>query len=224
MRIILKYPTRSRPDLFRQTFARYMEACDPSHVSPIITIDRDDHAMNRQQMLAWIRGMGGVPFVGMSRTKIQAINADIPIGPWDIMVLASDDHLPLDRWDKRVIADMQEQAPNGEPCILWYRDTRQEVLNSGAQICFMPVMNRAAYDHFGYIYHPDYVSLWCDNEQTEVCTANGMMRRIPVELFRNESPDWGGTIKRDQLYRKNNRHFDTDKKTYLRRKAAGFPK
>ncbi len=49
------------------------------------------------------------------------------------------------------------------------------------------------------------------------------IERMHRELWRNESPDWGGTIKQDRLYRTNNSLFNKDKATYLRRKRAGFP-
>lgn len=219
MRILLKYPTRSRPTQFQAALSAYVNmATGPLRI--VVSIDEDDGSMRSPQLSAWMKAMGCDVHTGpRGRSKVQAINADIPADAWDILVLASDDHMPvLQGWDDRIVADFAELAPKGEPCILWYKDVRQD------RICFMPTFNRAAYDHFGYIYHPSYVSLWCDNEQTEVGMASGMMKRVDVEVFRNESPDWGGSVKRDPLYVRNNRTFAHDKRTFQRRKAQGFPK
>ncbi len=217
-RIIVKYPTRSRPDLFFSTLQKYMDTAIYEH-RYIITIDSDDRTMTAPAVLGRLNSIKGVELTVMAPGgKVAAINAAIPTGEWDILVLASDDHIPVAQgWDKAVMDDFADTAPNGEPRMLWYKDIR----NPG--ICFMPVMNRAAYDLKGYIYHPAYVSLWCDNEQTDVMTASGVMLKVDRELWRNESPDWGGSIKRDRLYLTNNRLFNIDKATYLGRKAAGFP-
>jgi hypothetical protein len=217
-RILVKYPTRARPELFFSTLAKYMDSAIYEH-RYVVTLDADDRTMTAPAVMDRLRSIQGVELtVTLPKGKIAAINAGIPGEGWDILVLASDDHIPVTHgWDKVVMDDFNDTAPSGEPRMLWYKDIR----NPG--ICFMPVMNRAAYAMTGYIYHPDYISLWCDNEQTDVMTANGVMLKVDRELWRNESPDWGGNIKRDRLYMTNNRLFARDKATYLRRKAAGFP-
>ena len=88
----------------------------------------------------------------------------------------------------------------------------------------MPVMNRACYNLDGYIYHPSYESLWCDNEQTEVNTKRGILHRIDMEVFRNESHHWGGSVKHDGLYYRNNKPFSRDERNFKRRKQLGFTK
>lgn len=216
MTILVKYPTRQRPSLFLSTLVKYMDTAVYQH-RYLITIDRNDRTM--LPLIDTLNKYPGVEVdIAEPRGKVAAINSGIPATGWDVLVLASDDHIPVQQgWDTQVVKDFKELAPNGEPRMLWYKDIR----NPG--ICFMPVMNRAAYDLTGYIYHPDYVSLWCDNEQTEVMTANGVMLQVDRELWRNESPDWGGSQKRDSLYRMNNSLFRKDQSTFNRRKAAGFP-
>ncbi|MFK5283673.1 hypothetical protein ACI3PL_29270, partial [Lacticaseibacillus paracasei] len=41
------------------------------------------------------------------------------------------------------------------------------------ELCTYSIMGRAYFERFGYIYHPDYTSLWCDNEFTEVAQILG---------------------------------------------------
>lgn len=214
-RILLKYPTRSRPDLFKSTLLKYISTA-PAIDSIIVSIDRDDPTMNRNDMIQWIRDHGAEVFVGTSKSKIQAINADIPSDGWDILVLASDDHIPLvNGWADIVRNDM----PDSLDALLWYRDKKQD------DICLMPVMGKAWYDRRGYIYHPSYHSLWCDNEQTDVARMDGCLIKIDSELWSNESPEWGPSgIRHDKLYRRNGSFFQKDKINYIKRKAKGFPK
>jgi len=214
MNVLLKYPTRGRPELFRSTLAKYRGTAETA-IAIVVSIDSDDTKMNRPDIIAGLKAEGIAVGINKSQGKIAAINADIPADGWDILVLASDDHLPVCKgWDTRILSDMPK---DGSPCMLWYKDIRQDRIN------LMPIMNRAAYDLFGYIYHPSYVSLWCDNEQTEVGQAMGILKQVDIELFRNESPDWGGTVKRDKLYQRNNLLFKIDQQNYMKRKAKGFP-
>jgi len=224
MRILLKFPTRSRPALFKSTMQTYI---DRSVTNPLIvvSIDHDDPTMNNRPMTDWMEERGIQYHIGRSRTKIQAINANIPSEGWDILVLGSDDHIPvIEKWDLVVMHAFDTMAPNAEPCQLWFKDIRQEAMNKGEQVCFMPVMNRACYNLDGYIYHPSYESLWCDNEQTEVNTQRGILHRIDMEVFRNESHHWGGSIKHDGLYYRNNKPFSRDERNFKRRKQLGFTK
>lgn len=212
MRILLKYPTRQRPDLFRSTLREYIDTAN-GPMAIVVTIDQDDRTMNHHEMHAWILAQGASYHVNPRRGKITAINAHIPADGWDILVLASDDHLPEKMgWDTAIKEDM----PADLDAMLWYKEIKQD------RICLMPILGKTYYDRFGYIYHPEYISLWCDNEQTEVAKRLGKLIQSDVELFRNESPDWGGTVRRDHLYRVNNNYFHKDHTTYRRRERRNF--
>ena len=50
----------------------------------------------------------------------------------------------------------------------------------------LPVLGWNLYKKFGYIYHPDYTSLYCDNEMTIVCRDLGKLLVSPVCIFRHE--------------------------------------
>lgn len=212
--VLLKYPTRQRPRLFRLTLRKYIDTAG-APLRIVVTIDVDDISMNNRIMRDWIAEQGAEIDISPRRGKIIAINSGIPADQWSVLVLASDDHIPVtDGWALRILSDMPEDGD----ALLWYKDIRQD------RICLMPVMGRSYYDRFGYIYHPAYVSLWCDNEQTEVAQSLGKLIQPDSELFRNESADWGGIIRTDSLYRKNNAYYKIDRQTYERRKLLNFPK
>jgi hypothetical protein len=79
-------------------------------------------------------------------------------------------------------------------------------------------MDRTYYERDEFIYDPRFASLWCDNRQTELAEQRGRMLKAP-NWITNHSPDWGGTIQRDDLYRANNRHYRADKRIYTQLKG-----
>ena len=93
MRILCKYPTRSRPELFKQTLERWQSFQSGKHsVRWVVSADVDDRTMNTEEMKTYCLARRVDIYFGNSSTKIEAINADMEkAGDWDILVLVSDD-------------------------------------------------------------------------------------------------------------------------------------
>ena len=108
---------------------------------------------------------------GDSKTKIEACNADIKDVDFDIVLLASDDMVPQVRGYDTIIKEaMEDYFPNTDG-VLWFNDGYQSrAMNT---LC---ILGKKYYDRFGYIYHPDYISLWCDNEFTVVANMLGRQK------------------------------------------------
>ena len=136
---------------------------------------------------------------------------------WDIVALISDDMIPqMDGWDAIIRQKMTDSYPDTDGC-LWFNDGYQD------RICTLNIMGKKYYDRFGYLYHPDYHSLFCDNEYTEVARGLGRMDYFEDCLFMHSHFAIDPTVKRDKLYDRNEALFNIDKQTYERRKAQGFP-
>ena len=125
-----------------------------------------------------------------------------------------------DGWDDIIVQDMMREFPNQYGALNYNNDPRLE--EKGAEgyktLITLPVIGRKLYDKFGYIYHPDYKSEWCDNEQTEVFESLGVLRHI------NRRPiihKWAEN--QDALMHRNMQvGWNHDRQTYARRKAANF--
>jgi hypothetical protein len=74
-------------------------------------------------------------------------------------------------------------------------------------------MGRKAFDRDGYIYRPEYKSLWADTEWTEVWSERGRLWKSDRQLFKHMHPGWG-TAKIDDLYKVNN-NFDREDRGYV---------
>lgn len=219
--ILIKYPTRERPEQFAKTLAIYDRlADDKSNTRFLITTDLDDNSIRKEvaadaivncDCTVWTNNNKG-------RGKIAAINSgmDDPevTGPWDIVLLASDDMVPqvqgYDNLIREAFGDDLDQA-------LWINDGKID------SICTIVCLGKTYFERFGYLYHPSYKSLWCDNEQTDVGVALGKLKKVP-SWIKNESPEHGGNQKMDKMYQRNGWYYRTDQRTYRRRKAKGFPK
>lgn len=225
LRLLIKYPSRSRPEQFLSVLTKMVNtAKHPELLTFLVSFDVDDESMNGAILQRASQIHNGITFVaGTSRNKVHAINRDMEMaGDWDIVLVASDDMIPqVEGWDEIIREGFKTASIGSETTIehnnldhaLWFFDGHQH------RICTLVVMGKDRYNKFNYIYHPDYVSLWCDNEWTEV---NQPVKNETI-LFKHEHPAWGGGLEMDALYQRNEGYFTVDEATYMRRKSLNFP-
>ena len=193
------------------------KATDRNNINYLISIDSDDPTMT-PQVLDDAQNVSNVTIKsGKSHSKIHACNRDMETNTgWDIVILVSDDMVPqLDGWDEILRQSMTKHFPDTDGA-LWFNDGYQP------RTCTLTVFGKAYYDRFGWLYHPDYHSLFCDNEQTEVGLSLGKLYYSEIVLFKHEHFANNSTVKRDKLYDRNEALFNIDKQTYEIRKAKGF--
>lgn len=217
MKILIKFPTRSRPERFFAALEGWIKRESREHeIGYLITLDRDDETMNQPQVLDRLKSLGAEAVVGDSKSKVDACNRDLD-RDFEILILASDDMVPvLDRWDERVADDMEKHFPKLDGA-LHYSDGRR------IDLITLPVMGVGLYLKWGYVYHPAYQSLWCDNEFTEVAKRSGKYAMITdVVLARHDHHLFVPEV-RDNLYIKNDKLHLTDALTYHKRAMLKFP-
>ena len=219
MKILVKWPTRNRPERFAKALRAYQALRTTDQVDFLITIDMDDREMTRPHILEGLRKWGNLRYEIIDPSgKIGAINSglDAVCTKYDIIVLASDDMIPaVVGWDKRIIDDMGKYFPDTDG-VLWYNDGY-----TGQKLNTLTIMGTKYYRRFGYIYHPDYVALWCDNEMMDVANKLGKQKYFEDVIIRHEHP-MNGHGRVDALNIRDSRYYETDKKTYEDRKARGF--
>ena len=184
MRILYKYTTRSRRSNFLRGYDSILNKIsnrEDYHV--LISCDQDDQSMSPLPVLD-----GNHTFVvGNSKNKIDAINRDLNEFDydWDILINMSDDMI----FTKKGFDDIIRAE--------FYNDFNQYLhFNDGNQkcnVCTMHIVGRNYYDRFKYIYHPDYISLWCDVENDIVAKQLGCYKYMGdnIKLFRHLHPAWG---------------------------------
>lgn len=222
MNILIKYPTRGRPQLFLQTLQGWIShAAVPAELCVLVSYDADDATMTDEVVTAAERLHPAMTAVrGGSKTKIEACNADLAVyaKPWDVVLLVSDDMFcARDGWDDVIRDQMSRHFPDTDGA-LWFHDGRQR------RGCTLECVGRKRYERFGYLYHPSYVSFWCDDESTEVGLRDGKLQFIEPGICTHEHPSMGGSLRVDATYLQNNPWMWKDHKTFLARKALDFPR
>lgn len=221
LKLLIKFPTRGRPEKFFQVLELYYsKAINKEHLAFVISCDIDDETMNnpqvRQKLDEFKKKCKLVYFYGHNKTKVQAINADMErLEGWNILLLASDDMIPvMDGYDEKIRNDMYYYHRNMDG-VLWYNDGGQNRINT---LC---ILGNRYYKRFNYIYNPEYISLWCDNEFTDVSVFLGKYYKSDEIIIEHAHPVYQKT-NFDHLYARNESFFNIDKQTYERREKKNF--
>ncbi len=219
-RILFKFPARGRKEKLLATLEAYHKnMVNQEDFEFLISIDEDDEVLNTDEVKAAACSFSdNIRIeVGPSKGKIDAVNRDMDKAqPWDIVVLVSDDMMPkLRGFDMLIRKDMHKNFPDTDG-VLWYNDGHQfDNLNT---LC---ILGKKYYERFNYIYHKDYVSLYCDNEFTEVSKLLGKVKYNSLCIIEHQHWVWGYG-KMDDLYTKNETYIEKDKATFDRRASIGF--
>lgn len=218
--ILFKFPARERKTkLFEKLEKYYNLMVNKKDFTFIVSIDLDDGVLNQPEV---IRDLAKYPnlkvCVGESKGKIFACNRDIEnhSEPWDILVLVSDDMMPVVKgYDMQIRKGFKNHFPDFDG-VLWFNDGHQEdKLNT---LC---ILGKPYYERFGYIYNPEYISLYCDNEFMEVSQLLKKVHYSSMVIIEHQHWAWGYG-KMDELYQKNEGPIQKDQQTFLKRKAHGF--
>lgn len=223
MKILFKLATRSRPKKMFECIQNIKDNVDDDNYLILISYDIDDNTMQWDKIRAKFTAMQNgnlIAVCGQSKNKIDAINRDMkPHWLWDILINTSDDMTFVRKgFDNIIRADMSAQFPDGDG-FLHYNDGNQR-----DRVSTMSIMGRKYYDRFGYIYHPSYESLFCDEEATQVAKILGKHRYMgDIPLFRHLHPAWGLGEYDEQYQRTESRKvWIADENNFNERKARNF--
>lgn len=222
-KLLIKFPTRNRPDRFFEVLDFYLQFVeDEENTEILITMDSDDLTMNCDIVKDKLKKIKKqYNFIrwnfGESESKIDAINRDLETKDFDILMLASDDMFPeLEGFDNIVRNDMEKYYKDFDGC-LWYNDGyTHKKLNT------LSILGKKYFDRLGYIYYPEYKSLWCDNEYTETAKLLNKIIYLDKVIVKHEHPYNNKKYKMDDLYHKNESDNLTDKRLFLQRKKIQF--
>lgn len=221
-KILVNYPTRSRPHKFMSILRDYATKVSGNHqIEIFIKVDEDDLSLNNARMKRYATVTKWHPSVSVTwqvlsdcKGKIDAINRDIDKHDFDFVVCIADDINVLEQnWDQKLVDEF-----NGDynQCLNYKCDKRLEDFR---KLIIMPILGKPLYDHFGYVYHPSYLSEWCDDEMAQVLEAMGKVKHVDCNtLFVH---DWEGN--QDDLMRRNMQiGFSVDRVNFENRKKNGF--
>ena len=217
MKLVIKFPTRGRHHKFLRVLNKYIKFLDDKSTKIIVSCDNDDSEMNQDHVKELIGRYDNVKLCfGDNKTKIEAINADLEGEDFDIVLLASDDMIPVvNGFDTIIKNKMKEHYPDTDG-VLWFNDGYQ-----GNKLNTLSIMGKKYYDRFNYIYHPKYISVWCDNEFMSVGSLLGKQTYFNDVIIQHQHPDWGFG-NRDGIHSLNARNERHDRELFHSRKRNNF--
>jgi len=217
--LLIKFPSKSRPSKLLYAYEKYISlAKNPQKIKTIISLDSDDPSVTPElcEKLQKIHSETQI-CIGEPMGKIGAVNRDMEYaGEYNILLLASDDMIPeYHGYDELIREKMLVHFPDTDG-VLWFNDGFQKHnLNT---LC---ILGRKYYQRIGYIYHPAYKSLWCDNEFTEVAQKLNKQVYFDLVIIRHIHPIISGKGN-DKLYQENEKYFNEDKDTFFNRRLNNF--
>lgn len=213
-KILLKLPTRSRPEkAIAALEIAYKRAHNKELLSAIVSYDSDDTTMT-EDVIKRLEAIGNVKCIsGISSCKVEAVNRDMEqSGEWDIVVLLSDDMIcAFDNWDKI----LRQRFGNDLDQCLHFNDGYR-----GRDIQTLYIAGKKYYDRLKYFYNNAYKSLFCDNEQMEVAKMLGKYKYFMEVLFRHEMAMNG--FAQDELHKHTESFWNEDEATFKERKLKRF--
>ena len=230
MNLLVQFPTLARAEKFLKVLDMYVTTCSTwNKIFFNINCDSEDETMTDpyvQERVKYILNKrhetDGVINYDQGTDKISAINSNIKDKSFDIVICASDDMVPkVYSWDQKIATAMKEHFPDLDGCV-HFNDG-----NTNGKLITFSILGKTLYDRFGYIYHPDYKSLYCDDEFTQVVRAMGKEKYIDQVIISHEHYSVEGTENYGDLdlsAQKTLHYSGRDQIVFNKRKELGFPK
>lgn len=202
-KISLLHATRGRPSQAWRCKNDWLRLADNADaVEHIFGIDADD-------VESMVLNVTRHCIVDANKGAVAAWNACANECTGDILVQLSDDWQPVQGWDTliiKAIGDTTKQA------VLAISDgTRIDNL-----LC-MAIITRARYIHQGFLFHPDFVSMYSDNYFTDCAYRDGIVVDAKQIVFEHLHPVFGKSDT-DKTYEETNskENYNLGKITYDR--------
>lgn len=210
MSILVKFPSRSRPEKFFRALDNIFDLAATDDISVLASFDLDDHTMNNDEVRNRLLNYPKVRYYyGESKTKVQAINADMDkAGEYKFLLVHSDDMwFDVPGYDLIILKAFENF--NG---LVHFPDQK-----AGPALITYPMMHRDYFQRDGWIYHPDFFSVYADNFQQDLAKRRGQYKFVNQRVLSHQHSMWGfGTHDALTIRNENRDIYDKDRLTWQR--------
>jgi len=203
------HPSYKRPAQARQCFDAWQ---DGGPMQWVVSLN-DNDSMAVEYLTAF-GGTDAMLIQSPTSNMVMASNAAAKQATGDILILVSDDMWPIGDWRGELTKAFS--AIEGPVVLQLHDGIRDDIMT-------FPVMNRAAYELLGYLYHPSYISMFADNDLAETAKALGIYHRCDARIVEHRHYT-NGKAANDATYQHENSRLAWQHGKYVfdRRAKTGF--
>jgi len=217
MTILFKYASRERPERFFKGLDSIVGNVTSDDYHILCSFDSDDPSMNNDAVRDRLSLYGNLTYYfDTSTSKVEAINRDLYKAPkFDILVNFSDDmEFTVKGFDEIIRREM----PPDLDWVLHFPDNT----TNGKRLMTMDIKGKAYFQRTYRIYHNEYRSVYCDDEETQKAKLLGCYKFVDQNIFKHDHWLFGG--EKDDLNRRNDSSdmYAHDRDVFRRRKKNNF--
>lgn len=211
IKISIIHPSRQRPHYAAKAAHNWLSSAkEPHNIEYILSLDSDDNIQAYHEQLGALKHDIAYT-INPNKSAIEAINIAAKGTQGNLIIVVSDDfnQAPF-HWDEYLLKQL-----DGKSDYIVKTD-------DGAQpwIITLPIMDRAYYNRFGYIYNPIYVHMFCDTEMTAVADILDRKITLPIRFPHNHYTT--GKMPKDLVSQKNDMTWQQGEQHYLERLSNNF--
>lgn len=212
MRICYNFASRERPEKFFRCLDNIQDMSATENYFVWAKLDDDDPAKDK-----YLQHISEYPELtvkwGSSNGKIHAINRSLEDLPtYDVVCTHSDDFWVTEfGFDNEI----REAFKDWNGLVHFPDQVAKEKLIT------YPIMHHDYYNELGYVYHPDFFSVYADNFQHFQAQCKGKYKFVNKQILEHRHAIWGFGVKDALLERTEDPvNYKKDHETFLRLKKS----
>lgn len=218
--ISLLHPSRGRPEKSFNNANEWIEKAG-CEVELILSLDKSDSKLD-EYIAEYSKNEDANSTINQqiiindNTSVVEATNHAAKVSSGEILLYLSDDFKCFDGWGLAVAKEFENVS---EPLLIKVDDCLQKFT---VPVLTIPIMNRALYNRLNYFWHPEYKSMFVDEDLYWTATKLNAMKMCPNLKFEHahvcvgKAPD-------DETYRRSSANWEQGKAVFARHKALGFP-
>jgi hypothetical protein len=215
VKISLIHPSRNRAIIANNAYNNWLEKSSGKiNIQYILSVDNDDDEIENYANILHKRNKFFIQQLCISSNKnaIEAINVAAKLSKGNIIIVMSDDFDCEQNWDEKICQLLDEK-------IFYCAKTKDGIQE---HIITLPIIDRAFYNHFGYVYNPIYQHMYCDTEMSCVAYLMGAYIDLKNQITFNHKHYSIGASEKDKINEKNDLTYLTGKPIFIERLKNNF--
>lgn len=199
--------TSVRPDKWQEIYDEWLDnAANPENVEYVLVVDHDWGfnelpKLRPQDKVIWAKGP--------RHCYVEGVNKAAAISTGKILIVNADDQYPCEDWDGQLLSAIILSSE----AVVTVRDDFIVLPSTGTKdehirhIAVMPILSRARYEKYGYVFYPLYESMFADNDFLAHARHDNVVIEAKHLLFPHKHP-FNENVpmdKWDEAYRVQNR-------------------